>query len=199
MKIGQNVEFAQKLLKQLVKMESKVLKKYNEIVVPALKEQFQYKNIHQIPKLEKVVLNMGLGEAVQTPKIVEGAVEQLMVIAGQKPVITRAKKSIAGFKLREGMPIGCMVSLRRERMWAFIERLISIALPRVRDFRGISTKAFDRHGNYTLGIKEQLIFPEIDFDKIDKIRGFNITIVTTSKTDEEAKFLLEQLGFPFRK
>lgn len=199
MKIGQNVEFAQKLLKQLVKMESKVLKKYNEIVVPALKEQFQYKNIHQIPKLEKVVLNMGLGEAVQTPKIVEGAVKQLMVIAGQKPVITRAKKSIAGFKLREGMPIGCMVSLRRERMWAFIERLISIALPRVRDFRGISTKAFDRHGNYTLGIKEQLIFPEIDFDKIDKIRGFNITIVTTSKTDEEAKFLLEQLGFPFRK
>lgn len=199
MKIGQNVEFAQKLLKQLVKMESKVLKKYNEIVVPALKEQFQYKNIHQIPKLEKVVLNMGLGEAVQTPKIVEGAVEQLMVIAGQKPVITRAKKSIAGFKLREGMPIGCMVSLRRERMWAFIERLISIALPRVRDFRGISTKAFDRHGNYTLGIKEQLIFPEIDFDKIDKIRGFNITIVTTSKNDEEAKFLLEQLGFPFRK
>lgn len=199
MKIGQNVEFAQKLLKQLVKMESKVLKKYNEIVVPALKEQFQYKNIHQIPKLEKVVLNMGLGEAVQTPKIVEGAVKQLMVIAGQKPVITRAKKSIAGFKLREGMPIGCMVSLRRERMWAFIERLISIALPRVRDFRGISNKAFDRHGNYTLGIKEQLIFPEIDFDKIDKIRGFNITIVTTSKTDEEAKFLLEQLGFPFRK
>lgn len=199
MKIGQNVEFVQKLLKQLVKMESKVLKKYNEIVVPALKEQFQYKNIHQIPKLEKVVLNMGLGEAVQTPKIVEGAVEQLMVIAGQKPVITRAKKSIAGFKLREGMPIGCMVSLRRERMWAFIERLISIALPRVRDFRGISNKAFDRHGNYTLGIKEQLIFPEIDFDQIDKIRGFNITIVTTSKTDEEAKFLLEQLGFPFRK
>ena len=172
---------------------------YEEQVAPKLKEKFKYKNVHQIPKLEKIVLNMGLGEAIQNIKILDSAVEELTNIAGQKPVITRAKKSIAAFKLREGMPIGCMVTLRRIRMYDFFNKLVNIALPRVRDFRGISPKAFDGRGNYSLGIKEQIIFPEIDYDKIDKIKGMNISIVTTARTDEESRELLTLMGMPFRK
>jgi large subunit ribosomal protein L5 len=152
----------------------------------------------QVPALKKVVLNMGLGEAIQNIKLLDSAVEELKVISGQKPVITRAKRSIAAFKLREGMPIGCMVTVRREKMYDFFSKLVNIALPRVRDFRGISGKAFDGRGNYSLGIKEQLIFPEIDYDKIDKIKGLNITIVTSAKTDEEGKLLLKLMGMPFR-
>jgi large subunit ribosomal protein L5 len=172
---------------------------YEGQVAPKLKEKFKYKNVHQIPKLEKIVLNMGLGEAIQNIKILDSAVEELTNIAGQKPVITRAKKSIAAFKLREGMPIGCMVTLRRKRMYDFFNKLVNIALPRVRDFRGISPKAFDGRGNYSLGIKEQIIFPEIDYDKIDKIKGMNISIVTTAITDEESRELLTLMGMPFRK
>lgn len=178
---------------------NKLFETYKEKVVPSLMSELKCSNIHQVPTIEKVVLNMGLGEAVQNPKVIEAAVVQLGLIAGQKPVVTRAKKSIAGFKLREGVPIGCMVSLRRQQMWEFLERLVNVSLPRIRDFRGISPKAFDGHGNYTLGLKEQLVFPEIDFDKIDKVRGLNITIVTASSTNDEAKALLEALGFPFRK
>jgi large subunit ribosomal protein L5 len=174
-------------------------KYYDEQVAPKLKEKFNYNNVHQIPKLEKIVLNMGLGEAIQNIKILDSAVEELTNIAGQKPVITRAKKSIAAFKLREGMPIGCMVTLRHKRMFDFFNKLVNIALPRVRDFRGISPKAFDGRGNYSLGIKEQIIFPEIDYDKIDKIKGMNISIVTTAKTDEEGRELLTLMGMPFRK
>lgn len=171
---------------------------YNECV-PALKEEFGYKNAMQIPKIEKIVLNMGLGEAVQNPKIIEGAVEELTKIAGQRAVITRAKKSIATFKLREGMPIGCCVTLRGDRMFGFLSKLVNIALPRVRDFRGLSPKWFDGRGNYSMGVKEQIIFPEIDYDKIDKIKGLNITIVTSAETDEEGRFLLKVMGMPFRK
>ena len=163
-----------------------------------LQEEFSYANVMEIPKIEKVVLNMGLGEAVQNPKIVENAANELTMIAGQKAVITRAKKSIAGFKLREGMPIGARVTLRREKMYDFLSRLINIALPRVRDFRGISPKGFDGRGNYSLGIKEQIIFPEIDYDKIDKIRGLNISIVTSAKTDAEGLSLLKNMGMPFK-
>lgn len=162
-------------------------------------DQFGYRNIHEVPKIKKIVLNMGLGEAVQNPKVIEAASEQLGLVSGQKVVVTRAKNSIAGFKLREGVAIGCMVSLRSQKMWDFLDRLITVALPRVRDFRGLSPKAFDGLGNYTLGIREQLIFPEIDFDKIDKVRGMNITIVTSAASDEEARALLKGLGFPFRK
>mgnify|MGYP001579464464 CR=1 FL=1 len=172
--------------------------KYQTEVVPALKETFGYTNIHQVPKLEKIVLNMGLGEAVQNPKIVEPAAEELALIAGQKAVITRAKKPIANFKLRGGLPIGCKVTLRREKMYDFLDRLVNIALPRVRDFRGISGKAFDGRGNYTLGIDEHIIFPEIDYDKTDSIKGLNITVVTTAKTDEEGKALLKHCGMPFK-
>lgn len=172
---------------------------YDEQVVPKLKEKFDFPNVHQIPRVEKVVLNMGLGEAIQNIKILDSAVDELMAIAGQRPVITRAKKSIAAFKLREGMPIGCMVTLRRQRMWDFLNKLINIALPRVRDFRGISTKAFDGDGNYSLGIKEHIIFPEIDYDKIDKIKGMNITIVTSAANNEQGRELLTLLGMPFRK
>ena len=171
---------------------------YEEEVVPKLTEAFGYKNAMQVPMLKKVVLNMGLGEAIQNIKLLDSAVEELKVISGQKPVITRAKRSIAAFKLREGMPIGCMVTLRREKMYDFFSKLVNIALPRVRDFRGISGKAFDGRGNYSLGIKEQLIFPEIDYDKIDKIKGLNITIVTSAKTDEEGKMLLKLMGMPFK-
>jgi len=171
---------------------------YEKEAVPALIKAFDYKNIMQVPRLEKVVLNMGLGEAVQNIKVLDGAVEELKIIAGQKPVITRAKKSIAAFKLREGMPIGCMVTLRRGRMYDFFYKLVNVALPRVRDFRGISGKAFDGRGNYSLGIKEHMIFPEIDFDKIDRIKGLNITVVTSAKTDEEGKELLRILGMPFK-
>ncbi|MBR9982686.1 MAG: 50S ribosomal protein L5 [Desulfatitalea sp.] len=172
---------------------------YEEQVVPKLKDKFNFGNIHQVPKVEKIVLNMGLGEAIQNIKILEAAVEELTNIAGQRPVVTRAKKSIAAFKLRAGMPIGCMVTLRRKRMYDFLNKLVNVALPRVRDFRGISAKAFDGAGNYSLGVKEQIIFPEIDYDKIDKIKGMNITIVTTAKTDEHGRELLTLLGMPFRK
>jgi large subunit ribosomal protein L5 len=172
---------------------------YDEQVVPKLKEKFNYANVHQIPKLKKIVLNMGLGEAIQNIKVLESAADELMIIAGQKPVITRAKKSIAAFKLRAGMPIGCMVTLRRKRMYDFFNKMVNIALPRVRDFRGISPKAFDGAGNYSLGIKEHIIFPEIDYDKIDKIKGMNISIVTSAPTDEEGRELLTLLGMPFRK
>ena len=171
---------------------------YNECV-QALREEFGYKNAMQIPKIEKIVLNMGLGEAVQNPKIIEGATEELTKIAGQRAVVTKAKKSIATFKLREGMPIGCCVTLRGDRMYGFLSKLVNIALPRVRDFRGLSPKWFDGRGNYSMGVKEQIIFPEIDYDKIDKIKGLNITIVTSAKTDEEGRFLLKLMGMPFRK
>ena len=172
---------------------------YSETVSPQIKKEFSIKNIHLIPKISKVTVNVGLGEAVQNPKSIDQATEQLAQIVGQKPVVTRARKSIAGFKLREGMQIGCMVTLRRERMWSFLDRLVQIALPRVKDFRGISPKGFDGKGNYNLGIKEQLIFPEIDFDQIDRIRGMNVSIVTTAQNDQLALGLLKGLGFPFRK
>jgi large subunit ribosomal protein L5 len=171
---------------------------YEKEAVPKLIKAFDYKNIMQVPKLEKVVLNMGLGEAIQNIKLLDAATEELRIIAGQKPVITRAKKSIDAFKLREGMPIGCMVTLRRTRMYDFFYKLVNIALPRVRDFRGISAKAFDGRGNYSLGIKEHMIFPEIDFDKIDRIKGLNISVVTSAKTDDEGRELLRILGMPFR-
>jgi large subunit ribosomal protein L5 len=172
---------------------------YATEIAPQLAEKFQYKSPMQIPRLSKIVLNMGLGEAIQNVKVLETASEELALISGQKPVITRARLSIAAFKLRKGMPIGCMVTLRKDRMYEFFDKLVNIALPRVRDFRGVSPKSFDGRGNYTLGIKEQIIFPEIDYDKIDKIKGMNITIVTTAKTDEEARELLGLLGMPFRK
>jgi len=171
---------------------------YEKEAVPKLIEAFQYKNIMQVPKLKKIVLNMGLGEAIHNIKLLDSAAEELQAIAGQHPVITRAKKSIAAFKLREGMPIGCMVTLRRSRMYDFFYKLVNIALPRVRDFRGISAKAFDGRGNYSLGIKEHIIFPEIDYDKIDRIKGLNISVVTTARSDEEGKQLLRLLGMPFK-
>jgi large subunit ribosomal protein L5 len=172
--------------------------KYAKDVIPALTKQFGYKNPNQVPRLEKIVLNMGLGAAVTNPKIVDAAVEELKSITGQKPVVTRAKKAIASFKLRAGIPIGAMVTLRRARMWEFLDRLVTLALPRTRDFRGVSRKAFDGKGNYTLGLREQIIFPEINYDKIDAIKGLNISFVTTAKTDEEGRALLQQLGMPFR-
>jgi large subunit ribosomal protein L5 len=171
---------------------------YQTEVVPKLIETFKYTNPMQVPRLKKIVLNMGLGEAIQNIKILETAAEELKTIAGQQPVITKAKKSIAAFKLREGMPIGCMVTLRHERMYDFLQKLINVALPRVRDFRGISGKAFDGRGNYALGVREHIIFPEIDYDKIDKIKGLNVSIVTSARTDEEGKELLRLLGMPFR-
>lgn len=171
---------------------------YRKEVVPALMKHFHYKNIMQVPKLDKIVVNMGLGEAIQNIKILDSALEEIAVITGQRPVITKAKRSIAQFKLRTGMPIGCMVTLRKERMYEFLNRLINVALPRVRDFRGFSPHAFDGRGNYSLGIREQIIFPEIDYDKIDKIKGMNIVIVTTAKTDEEGRELLKLMGMPFR-
>ena len=170
---------------------------YENEAVPKLIKAFNYKNIMEVPRLEKVVLNMGLGEAIQNIKLLDSAAGELKTIAGQKPVITRAKKSIAAFKLREGMPIGCMVTLRRERMYNFFYKLVNIALPRVRDFRGISGKAFDGRGNYSLGVKEHIIFPEIEYDKIERIKGLNISVVTSAKTDEEGKELLRILGMPF--
>ena len=173
--------------------------KYREESVPRLKERFGYGNLLQVPRIERVSLNMGLGEAIQNPKILDSAVEELSLIAGQRAVVTRAKKSIAAFKVRTGMPIGCRVTLRRGRMYDFLTKLINIAIPRIRDFRGISRKAFDGRGNYTLGIREHIIFPEIDYDKVDKIKGLNVTIVTSAGSDEEARYLLETLGMPFRK
>ena len=177
---------------------SQLKDRYEKEVVPKLIEAFKYKNHMQVPKLKKVVLNMGLGEAIQNIKVLETAAEELKLIAGQQPVITKAKKSIAAFKLREGMPIGCMVTLRHERMYDFLQKLINVALPRVRDFRGVSGKAFDGRGNYALGVREHIIFPEIDYDKIDKIKGLNVSIVTSARTDEEGKELLRLLGMPFR-
>jgi large subunit ribosomal protein L5 len=171
---------------------------YKKDVVPALMQKFNYKSVMQVPKLEKIVINMGLGEAVANPKVLDAAVEDLQTISGQKPVITKAKKSIAGFKIREGMPIGVKVTLRGERMYHFLDKLFNIALPRVRDFRGISPKGFDGRGNYTLGLKEQLIFPEIEYEKIDKVRGMDIVFVTTAQTDEEAREFLRLMGAPFR-
>jgi large subunit ribosomal protein L5 len=177
---------------------ARLKEKYANEVAPVLMEKFKYSSVMQIPRIEKVVLNMGVGDAIQNAKALDAAVGELGIIAGQKPVITKAKKSISNFKLREGMSIGAKVTLRGERMWAFLDKLMNVNLPRVRDFRGISPKAFDGRGNYSLGIKEQLIFPEIDYDKVDKIRGMDITIVTTAPTDEEAFELLKQMGMPFR-
>ncbi|MGK2945255.1 MAG: 50S ribosomal protein L5 [Desulfuromonadales bacterium] len=172
---------------------------YQKEMVPRLLKDLQLKNVMEVPRVEKVVINMGLGEAIQNVKILESAVEEMSRITGQKAVITRAKKSIAQFKLREDMPIGVMVTLRRDRAYEFLDRLINVALPRVRDFKGVSAKAFDGRGNYTLGIREQLIFPEIDIEQIDKIKGMNVTIVTTARTDEEGRALLTEMGMPFRK
>ena len=178
---------------------SRLKEKYLNEVSPALMSKFEYKSVMQIPKVEKIVINMGVGDAVQNSKALDVAVEELTIITGQKPVVTKAKKSIAGFRLREGMPIGAKVTLRGERMYEFLDKLISIALPRVRDFHGVSKKAFDGRGNYTLGVKEQLIFPEIDYDKVSKVRGMDIVIVTTANSDEEARELLTQFGMPFQK
>ena len=171
--------------------------RYEKEVVPAMMEKFGYKNIMQVPKIEKVVINMGVGEAKDNPKVLESAVSDLQIIAGQKPVLTRAKKSVANFKIRENMALGCKVTLRKTNMYEFVDKLVSIALPRVRDFRGVSAKAFDGRGNYSLGIKEQLIFPEIEYDKVDKVRGMDIIFVTSANTDEEARELLRFLGMPF--
>ena len=171
---------------------------YQTDLMPALTKEFRYTSPMEVPRLEKIVLNMGLGEAIQNIKVLDAAMEELTLIAGQRPVVTRARKSIATFKLREGMPIGCMVTLRRGRMYDFFDKLVNVALPRVRDFRGLSDKALDGRGNFTLGIKEHIIFPEIDYDKIDKIKGLNITIVTTARSDEEGKALLKMMGMPFK-
>lgn len=178
---------------------SRLQEKYHQEVVPALKKEFGYKSVMQVPRLTKVTLNVGAGEAVSNPKALEAAVKDLTTISGQKPLITKAKKSIAAFKVRTGMQIGAMTTLRRRNMWHFLDRLISVALPRVRDFRGLSRRGFDGHGNYSLGVREQIIFPEISYDEIDKIRGLNITMNTTARTDEEGLRLLELLGVPFRK
>jgi len=178
-------------------MATRLKEKYKNEVAQAMMQKFGYKNVMEIPKVEKVIINMGVGEAVGNPKVLDAAVSDMTLIAGQKPVVTRAKKSIAAFKIREGMPIGAKVTMRGERMYQFLDKLINISLPRVRDFRGISPKSFDGRGNYTLGIKEQLIFPEIEYDKVDKIRGMEIIVVTTAKTDEEARELLRLMGMPF--
>jgi large subunit ribosomal protein L5 len=178
-------------------MVPRLKEKYDNEVVQAMMEKFGYKNIMEVPKLEKIVLNMGVGEAKDNPKVLEAAVSDMQLITGQKPVLTRAKKSIANFKLRENMPIGCKVTLRKQKMFEFADKLMNVALPRVRDFRGVSDKAFDGRGNYSLGIKEQLIFPEVEYDKIDKVRGMDIIFVTTANTDEEARELLRFLGMPF--
>jgi large subunit ribosomal protein L5 len=171
---------------------------YLKNVVPALVKEFNYTNPMQVPKMEKIVINMGLGEAIQNVKIIDGAVEELAAITGQKPIVNKAKKSIATFKLRQGMPIGCSVTLRKKIMYEFFDRLVNAALPKVRDFRGISANAFDGRGNFSIGLQEQIIFPEIEYDKVEKIKGMNITIVTTAKTDAEARFLLKMMGVPFK-
>jgi large subunit ribosomal protein L5 len=177
---------------------ARLLDQYKAEIVPMLKEKFGYRNVMQVPRLSKVVVNMGLGDAIENVKVIETAAAEIGIITGQKPVVTKARKSIANFKLREGVPIGVMVTLRREQMYHFLDKLIAIALPRVRDFKGVSTRGFDGRGNYTLGIKEQIMFPEVNYDKIDKIRGMNITIVTTARTDEEGLELLRLMGMPFR-
>ena len=176
---------------------SRLKEKYHQEIIPLMQKRFQYKNIMQVPRLEKIVINMGLGEAIQNVKVIEAAQKDLAAITGQKPVVTKARKAIANFKLRQGVPIGCKVTLRKDRMYEFFDRLVNLALPRIRDFKGVSPKAFDGRGNYALGIREQIIFPEIDYEKIDKIRGMNIVITTTAKTDEEARALLEYMGMPF--
>ncbi|MFX3674645.1 MAG: 50S ribosomal protein L5 [Paenisporosarcina sp.] len=178
---------------------NRLKEKFLKEVSPALVSKFGYKSVMQVPQVDKIVINMGVGDAVQNTKALDAAVEELTIITGQKPVVTKAKKSIAGFRLREGMPIGAKVTLRGDRMYDFLDKLISISLPRVRDFRGVSKKAFDGRGNYTLGVKEQLIFPEIDYDKVSKVRGMDIVIVTTANSDEEARELLTQFGMPFQK
>ncbi|MBQ8829496.1 MAG: 50S ribosomal protein L5 [Burkholderiaceae bacterium] len=177
---------------------SRFLKQYHDEVVPALTKQFGYKTVMEVPRITKITLNMGIGDAVSDKKLIDHAVEDMTKIAGQKPVVTKTRKAIANFKIRENMPIGCMVTLRGERMYEFLDRLVTIAFPRVRDFRGVSPRAFDGRGNYNIGLKEQIIFPEIEYDKIDKVRGMNISITTTAKTDEEAKALLAAFKFPFR-
>ena len=179
-------------------MKTPFMEQYEKEVVPALMRKFKYKNVMQVPKMTKIVVNVGLGEAIQNIKALDAASNDIALIAGQKPVITKASKSIASFKLRKGMPIGCMVTLRRERMYEFYQKLVTIVLPRVRDFRGVSPKSFDGRGNYTLGLKEQIIFPEIEYDKVDRVRGMNITVTTTAGTDEEAFELLKLMGMPFR-
>lgn len=171
---------------------------YHSQIIPLLMKERGYKNVYQVPRLEKIVINMGLGEAIANPKILDSATAELAALAGQKPVITRAKKAIANFKLRKGLPIGCVVTLRGDRMYEFLDRLLNVALPRVRDFKGVSDKAFDGRGNYSLGIREQIIFPEVDLDKIDKVKGMTINVCTTAKTDDEARLLLRALGVPFR-
>lgn len=180
------------------KVMPRLRERYFKEAIPALTKEFDVKNPMQLPRLQKIVVNMGLGAAVANPKIIDSAVEEMRAFTGQKPVVTRAKKAIATFKLRAGVPIGAMVTLRQDRMWDFLERLISFALPRVRDFKGVSAKGFDGHGNYTLGLKEQIIFPEIDYDRIDTVKGINISFVTTAKTDEQGRALLRNLGMPFR-
>jgi large subunit ribosomal protein L5 len=172
--------------------------KYLETAVPKLREQFDYKNVHEVPKIVKVTINRGLGEAAQNAKALEASINEVAIIAGQRPVVTRAKKAIAGFKIRKGMPVGIMVTLRRDRMYAFLDRLINLSLPRIRDFRGVSPKSFDGRGNYTLGLREQLIFPEVSYDSVDQVRGMDVSIITTAKTDEEGRALLKALGMPFR-
>ncbi len=176
---------------------SRLREQYENEIVDAMIKKFGYKNVMQVPKIDKIVINMGVGEAKENAKILESAMKDLEIIAGQKPVITKAKKSVANFKIREGMPIGCMVTLRSERMYEFLDRLVNLALPRVRDFRGVNPNSFDGRGNYSMGIKEQLIFPEIEYDKVDKIRGMDIIVVTTAQTDEEGRELLAQFGMPF--
>jgi len=178
---------------------NRLQEKYNSVVVPALRKAFEFKNIMQVPRVEKVVVNIGMGEALDNPKALESAVSDLAIITGQKPVMTKARKSIANFKLREGRLIGTKVTLRGDRMWAFLDRLMTTALPRVRDFRGVSPNAFDGRGNYTLGLRDQLIFPEIEYDKIDKLRGMEVTIVTTARNDNQARAMLQLLGMPFSK
>lgn len=180
-------------------MSARLKTMYSEKVAPALKDKFEYSNPHQIPKIVKIVANMGLGEAVQNPKIIDIAQKELSQIMGQKAIVTKAKKSIATFRLREGMPIGCAVTLRQDRMWEFLDRMMNVALPRVRDFRGINPKGFDGRGNFSMGIKEHIIFPEIEYDKTDKVKGLNITIVILAKTDEEGRALLAELGMPFKR
>ena len=180
-------------------MVPRLKEKYEKEVLPALMREFGYKNVMEVPRITKVVVNMGLGESVQEPKVIDRAMEDLALIAGQRPYVRRAKKSIAAFKLRKGMPIGVAVTLRKDRMWEFLDRLMNLALPRVRDFRGVSDASFDGRGNYTLGLKEQIIFHEIDYDKVDKVRGLSVTVVTTAETDEEARALLARLGMPFVK
>lgn len=180
-------------------MTTRLQERYKSEIIPALMERFQYDNVMQVPKVHKIVVNIGVGEAKDNPKALENAVSELALVTGQKPIITKAKKSIANFKLREGMSIGCKVTLRGDKMYTFLDKLISISLPRVRDFRGVNPSAFDGRGNYTLGVKEQLIFPEIHYDMIDAVRGMDIVVVTSAKTDEEAKELLAQMGMPFRR